>query len=193
MPTRRARHCGPAGARCRAGGACGSGSGVRRAVRASGRARMVGGGLKLGADEGGEPGREEDRDGIEPQARFGPVLLDVGGGDPGQARDELAVEQQERSGGPDVGRDFRVAQATAEQLPPAVFADEPVQLGRRSFSSDMSMVRSARIASSGIGSGTMICSPVQGSAIRIYPVAGAGCPATGSDFRVRPTSFLSFT
>ena len=45
----------------------------------------AGGGVELGADEGGEPGREEDRDGIEPQARVGTVLLDVGVGEPGQA------------------------------------------------------------------------------------------------------------
>jgi hypothetical protein len=89
-----------------------------------------GGGVELGADEVGEAGREEDRDGIEPQARVGAVLLDVGGGEPGQARDELAVEEQERPGGPDVERDARVAQAPAEQFPPAVFADEPAQLGR---------------------------------------------------------------
>jgi hypothetical protein len=76
-------------------------------------------GAELGADEGGEPGREEDRDGIDPQARVGAVLLDVGVSEPGQARDELAVKQQERSGGPDVERDARVAQAPAEQLPPA--------------------------------------------------------------------------
>jgi hypothetical protein len=39
---------------------------------------------RLGADEGGgEPGREEDRDGIEPQARVGAVLLDIGGGELG--------------------------------------------------------------------------------------------------------------
>src|SRR5712664_1265887 len=52
----------------------------------SGRGPGVrGGGVELGADEGGEAGREEDRDGIEPQARVGAVLLDVGGGEPGQA------------------------------------------------------------------------------------------------------------
>jgi hypothetical protein len=89
-----------------------------------------GGGAGLGADEGGEPGREDDRDSIEPQARVGAVLLDVRGGEPGQARGELAVEQQERPGGPDVERDARVAQAPAEQLPAAVFGDEPVPLGR---------------------------------------------------------------
>jgi hypothetical protein len=44
-----------------------------------------GGGVELGADKGGEPGREQDRDGIEPQARAGAVLLDVGVGEPGQA------------------------------------------------------------------------------------------------------------
>jgi hypothetical protein len=53
--------------------------------RAAGVAGVGGGGVELGADEGGEPGREEDRDGIEPQARVGAVLLDVGGGEPGQA------------------------------------------------------------------------------------------------------------
>ncbi len=47
--------------------------------------RVAGGGVELGADEGGELGREEDRDGIEPQACVGAVLLDVGGGEPGQA------------------------------------------------------------------------------------------------------------
>jgi hypothetical protein len=88
------------------------------------------GGVELGADEGGEPGREEDRDGIEPQARGGAMLPDVGCGEPGQARGEPAVEQQERPGGPDVERDAQVAQAPAEQLPAAVFADEPGQLGR---------------------------------------------------------------
>jgi hypothetical protein len=46
---------------------------------------VVWGGLELGADEGGQPGREEDRDGIEPQARVGAVLFDVGGGELGQA------------------------------------------------------------------------------------------------------------
>jgi hypothetical protein len=49
-----------------------------------------GSGVELGADEGGEPGREEDRDSVEAQARVGAVLLDVGGGEPGQARGELA-------------------------------------------------------------------------------------------------------
>jgi hypothetical protein len=44
-----------------------------------------GGGVELGADKGGEPGREQDWDGIEPQARAGAVLLDVGVGEPGQA------------------------------------------------------------------------------------------------------------
>ena len=58
------------------------------------------------------------------------MLLGVGVGQPGQARDELAVEQQERPGGPDVEWDALVTQAPAEQLPPAVFADEPAQLGR---------------------------------------------------------------
>jgi hypothetical protein len=95
----------------------------------AGVAGVRGGGVELGADEGGEPGRE-DRDGIEPQACVGAVLLDVGGGELGQARGELAVEQQERSGGPDVERDALVAQAPAEQLPAAVFGDEPAQLGR---------------------------------------------------------------
>ena len=93
-------------------------------------ARVGGSGVELGADEGREPGREEDRDSVEAQARVGAVLLDVGGGEPGQARGELAVKQQERPGGPDVDWDARVAQAPAEQLPAAVFGDEPGQLGR---------------------------------------------------------------
>jgi predicted MFS family arabinose efflux permease len=93
-------------------------------------ARVGGSGVEQGADEGGEPGREEDRDSVEAQARVGAVLLDVGGGEPGQARGELAVKQQERSDGPDVDWDARVAQAPAEQLPAAVFGDEPGQLGR---------------------------------------------------------------
>jgi hypothetical protein len=36
---------------------------------------------------------------------------------------------RERSGGPDLEREARVAQAPAEQLPAAVFGDEPGQLG----------------------------------------------------------------
>ena len=64
-------------------GPCGRAAGEERA--GAGVAGVGGGGVELGADEGGEPGREEDRDGIEPQARVGAVLLDVGGGEPGQA------------------------------------------------------------------------------------------------------------
>jgi hypothetical protein len=64
-------------------GPCGRAAGEERA--GAWVAGVRGGGVELGADEGGEPGREEDRDGIEPQARVGAVLLDVGGGESGQA------------------------------------------------------------------------------------------------------------
>jgi hypothetical protein len=70
----------PAGQGLGCDGPCGRAAGEERAG-----ARVVWGGLELGADEGGEPGREEDRDGIEPQARVGAVLFDVGGGELGQA------------------------------------------------------------------------------------------------------------
>ncbi len=65
-------------------GPCGRAAGEERAG-AGQPGRVRGGGVELGADEGGEPGREQDRDGIEPQACVGAVLLDVGGGEPGQA------------------------------------------------------------------------------------------------------------
>ena len=64
----------PAGQGLGCDGPCGRAAGKERAG-----ARAAGGG-ELGADEGGEPGREQDRDDIEPQARVGAVLLDVGGG-----------------------------------------------------------------------------------------------------------------
>ena len=80
----------PAGQGLGCDGPCGRAAGEERAgAWVAGGVR--GGGVELGADESGEPGREEDRDGIEPQARVGTVLLDVGVGEPGQARDELAL------------------------------------------------------------------------------------------------------
>jgi len=64
-------------------GPCGRAAGEERA--GAGVAGVRGRCVELGAHEDGQPGREEDRDGIEPQARVGAVLLDVGGGEPGQA------------------------------------------------------------------------------------------------------------
>ncbi len=66
-------------------GPCGRAAGEERAGARAAGGGVRGGGVELGTDEGGEPGREQDRDGIEPQARVGAVLLDVGGGEPGQA------------------------------------------------------------------------------------------------------------
>jgi hypothetical protein len=77
----------PAGQGLGRDGPCGRPAGEQRA--AAGVAGVRGGCVELGADEGGEPGREEDRDGIEPQARVGAVLLDVGVGEPGQARSSI--------------------------------------------------------------------------------------------------------
>ncbi|MGH3292813.1 MAG: hypothetical protein ACRDP7_13485 [Trebonia sp.] len=118
----------PAGQGLGCDGPCGRAAGEERA---GARAAGGGGGVELGADEGGEPGREENRDSIDPQARVGAVLLDVGVGEPGQARDELAVEQQERSGGPDVERDARVAQACARSLKIRMTATFKMSTGNR--------------------------------------------------------------
>jgi hypothetical protein len=74
----------PAGQGLGGDGPCGRAAGEERAGTWAADG-VRGGGVELGADEVGEAGREDDRDGIEPQARVGAVLFDVGGGELGQA------------------------------------------------------------------------------------------------------------